>query len=89
MKLELELNNPQKLALLLEFLKDIAYIKEIKVIDNGILNKEDNTASTLSPLVINPDVPLAVSKKTTKKVFSKPILNTRNFKFNRDELNER
>ena len=88
MKLLLKLENPQKLALLLEFLKDITYIKEIEVIDNNVSKKTENNSS-ISPLVINPDRPLVLSKKPKKKNFSKPILDTKLFKFNREELNER
>lgn len=88
MKLILELDNPQKLELLIEFLKDIKYIKGVKIIENKTPQKVDDTGS-LIPLVIKPDQPLELIKKPTVKKFRKPTLDTKSFKFNREELHER
>jgi len=86
-KLILELDNPRKLELLVEFLKDIKYIKEIKIVNSELPKKV--ASSTNVPLIINPDQPLVKTQKSALKNFSIPKLDTRSFKFNREELNER
>lgn len=84
--MKLELNNPQKLALLLEFLKDIQYIKAIKVIqENKIIEEKEINEQPL--LIDTSNAPKG--KKPAKKRFNYLQLDTTNFKFNREELNER
>jgi len=89
MKLILELDNPQKLELLIELLKDLQYVKAINIIDNKTPLKKRETITTNTSLVVKPDQPLIVIQKPAVKKFSQPKLDTKSFKFNREELYER